>query len=133
MQIGIEKLLNINEMGLTLKCRLAGKNFSEEGQFTSQDFNTFSLDIGFQGMLIWARHFEKSGSLPLKTAVVEHFRKVPFETPFYLSMRVKSNNSTIITADLFLHDEAGLIYARMIGAEVTVSKSLNALFKNKLK
>ncbi len=127
---GIEKLMNINEMGLTLRCRLAKKTLSEEGQFASQDFNPFSLDIAFQGMLIWTRHFKKSGSLPLKTETVEHFRRVPFEKTFYLSMRVKSNNSTAVTADLFLHDEAALIYARIIGAEVTVSKSLNTLFNN---
>jgi hypothetical protein len=104
---------------------------SEEGQFASQDFNPFALDLSFQAMLIWVRRFHQSGSLPLKTETIEHFRKVPFETLFYLSMSVYRNSETALSANLFLHDEAGLLYARMAGAEVTLSKSLNALFGKK--
>ena len=131
---GIEQLLNINEDGLTLECRLRGNEVSEEGQFASQDFNPFAIDLAFQAMLIWAWRFHNSGSLPLKTDMLKHFRKVPFETQFYLSMSVNSNSSTALNANLFLHDEEGLMYAQMIGAEVTLSKSLNNLFgKNKMR
>ena len=128
---GIEQLLNINEDGLTLECRLRGNDVSEEGQFASQDFNPFAIDLAFQAMLIWAWRFHNSGSLPLKTDMLKHFRKVPFETQFYLSMSVNSNSSTALNANLFLHDEEGLMYAQMIGAEVTLSKSLNNLFGKK--
>ena len=128
---GIEQVLNINEKGLTLECLLTENPVSEEGQFASQDFNPFALDLSFQAMLIWAWRFHQSGSLPLKTETIEHFRKVPFETLFYLSMSVYRNSETALSANLFLHDEAGLLYARMTGAEVTLSKSLNALFGKK--
>jgi len=104
---------------------------SEEGQFASQDFNPFAVDLAFQAMLIWAWRFHQSGSLPLKTETFEHFRKVPFETRFYLSMSVNKNSATALSANLFLHDEEGLMYASMTGAEVTLSKSLNALFGKK--
>jgi hypothetical protein len=46
-------------------------------------------------------------------------------------MSVYRNSETTLSANLFLHDEAGLLYARMTGAEVTLSKSLNALFGKK--
>jgi len=128
---GIEQVLNINEQGLTLECSLLENSGLEEGQFASQDFNPFALDLAFQAMLIWAWRFHRSGSLPLKTETFEHFRKVPFETRFYLSMSVNRNSATALSANLFLHDEAGLMYARMTGAEVTLSKSLNALFGKK--
>jgi NAD(P)-dependent dehydrogenase (short-subunit alcohol dehydrogenase family) len=128
---GIEQVLNINEQGLTLECKLHENSGSEEGQFASQDFNPFALDLAFQAMLIWVWRFHHSGSLPLKTETLEHFRKVPFETPFYLSMSVNRDSATVLSANLFLHDEEGLMYARMSGAEVTMSKSLNALFGKK--
>ena len=128
---GIEQVLNINEQGLTLECKLHENSGSEEAQFASQDFNPFALDLAFQAMLIWVWSFHHSGSLPLKTETLEHFRKVPFETPFYLSMSVNRDSATVLSANLFLHDEEGLMYARMSGAEVTMSKSLNALFGKK--
>ena len=128
---GIEQVLNINEQGLTLECSLPEISSTEEGQFASQNFNPFAVDLAFQAMLIWAWRFHQSGSLPLKTDMLEHFRKVPFETRFYLSMSVNKNSPTALSANLFLHDEKGLMYARMLGAEVTLSKSLNALFGKK--
>ena len=128
---GIEQVLNISEQGMTLECSLPEISASEEGQFASQDFNPFAADLAFQAMLIWAWRFHQSGSLPLKTDLLEHFRKVPFETRFYLSMSVQKNSETALNANLFLHDEEGLMYARLLGAEVTLSKSLNALFGKK--
>ena len=125
---GIKQVLNIDEQGLTLECRLPEISAAEQGQFSTQDFNPFATDLAFQAMLIWAWRFHQSGSLPLKTDLLEHFRKVPFETRFYLSMSVKKSSSTVLNANLFLYDEQGLMYSRMTGAEVTLSQSLNALF-----
>ena len=79
-------------------------------------------------MLIWAWRFHQSGSLPLKTDLLEHFRNVEPATRFFLSMSVNKSSASTLNANLFLHDEQGLLYTRMWGAEVTLSKSLNALF-----
>jgi len=125
---GIKQVLNIDEQGLTLECRLPEISLAEQGQFSTQDFNPFATDLAFQSMLIWAWRFHQSGSLPLKTDLLEHFRKVPFETRFYLSMSVKKSSATVLNTNLFLYDEQGLLYSRMTGAEVTLSQSLNALF-----
>ena len=125
---GIEQVLNIGEQGLTLECRLQDVSATEQGQFATSDFNPFAADLAFQAMLIWAWRFHQSGSLPLKADLLEHFRKVPFETRFYLSMSVKKSSATVLNANLFLYDEQGLLYSRMTGAEVTLSQSLNALF-----
>ncbi|HIO11614.1 MAG TPA: SDR family NAD(P)-dependent oxidoreductase [Deltaproteobacteria bacterium] len=128
---GIQQVLNIGEQGLTLECSLPAISSAEVRQFASQHLNPFAADLAFQAMLIWAWRFHQSGSLPLKTDTLEHFRKVPFETQFYLSMSVNKNSATALSANLFLHDEQGLMYARILGAEVTLSKSLNALFGKK--
>ncbi|MBC8259437.1 MAG: SDR family oxidoreductase [SAR324 cluster bacterium] len=125
---GIEQVLNIGEQGLTLECRLPEISAAEQGQFAVTDFNPFAVDLAFQAMLIWAWRFHQSGSLPLKTELLEHFRRTPFGTVFYLSMTVNKSSATVLNANLFLHDEQGLLYSRLTGAEVTLSQSLNALF-----
>jgi hypothetical protein len=125
---GIEQVLNIGEQGLTLECRLPDVSAAEQGQFATSDFNPFAADLAFQAMLIWAWRFHQSGSLPLKTDLLEHFRNVEPATRFFLSMSVNKSSASTLNANLFLHDEQGLLYTRMLGSEVTLSKSLNALF-----
>ena len=128
---GIEQVLNIGEQGLTLECRLPDVSAAEQGQFVTSDFNPFAADLAFQAMLIWAWRFHQSGSLPLKTDLLEHFRNVEPATRFFLSMSVNKSSASTLNANLFLHDEQGLLYTRMWGAEVTLSKSLNTLFGKK--
>ncbi|HIG76987.1 MAG TPA: KR domain-containing protein, partial [Candidatus Lambdaproteobacteria bacterium] len=128
---GIEQVLNIGEQGLTLECSLPEISVAEQGQFTARDFNPFAADLAFQAMLIWAWRFHQSGSLPLKTDLLEHFRNVEPATRFFLSMSVNKSSASTLNANLFLHDEQGLLYTRMWGAEVTLSKSLNTLFGKK--
>ena len=125
---GIEQVLNIGEQGLTLECCLPEISVAEQGQFAARDFNPFAADLAFQAMLIWAWRFHQSGSLPLKTDLLEHFRNVEPATRFFLSMSVNKSSASTLNANLFLHDEQGLLYTRMLGSEVTLSKSLNALF-----
>ena len=100
----------------------------EQGQFVTSDFNPFAADLAFQAMLIWAWRFHQSSSLPLKTDLLEHFRNVESATRFFLSMSVNKSSASTLNANLFLHDDQGLLYTRMLGAEVTLSKSLNSLF-----
>ena len=125
---GIEQVLNIGEQGLTLECCLPEISAAEQGQFAARNLNPFAADLAFQAMLIWAWRFHQSGSLPLKTDLLEHFRNVEPATRFFLSMSVNKSSASTLNANLFLHDEQGLLYTRMLGAEVTLSKSLNALF-----
>jgi hypothetical protein len=50
------------------------------------------------------------------------------DRPFYVSLEVRNNGRTSLIADVTAHDEAGAVYCRMLGAEVTVSKKLNDQF-----
>ncbi len=129
---GIEQVLNINEQGLTIKCSLPDISTAEQGQFATRVFNPFAVDLAFQAMLIWAWRFHQSGSLPLKTDLLEHFRSVQPATRFFLSMIVNKSSASTLNANLFLHDQQGLLYTRMLGAEVTLSKSLNTLFRENI-
>ena len=128
---GIEKLLKINDAGLILECRLKKISVLEQGAFASKTFNPFALDLGFQGMLIWAKHYFQSGSLPLKINTFEHFRKVPFNSKFFVGVSIQKKSATFLKADLNIFDEQSKIYCRVLGAETTLSKTLNKLFYKK--
>jgi hypothetical protein len=45
-----------------------------------------------------------------------------------VSMEVKDSSDSKLAADIFTHDENGRLYARVLGAQVTISKQLNHLF-----
>ena len=104
------------------------KEVKEQGQFPVRGFNPFVADALFQAMLIWVRRHRDAGSLPSKVATLEHFRSVPTDRSFYVSLEIRKNGRTSLVADVAAHDEAGEVYGRMLGAEVTVSKKLNDRF-----
>ena len=114
---------------MTLECILPEISVIEQGPFATDNFNPFAIDLAFQAMLIWAWRFQKSGSLPLSMGMLEQFRLTPFGSKFYLTMTVNKNSPSLINANLHLHDETGLLYYRITGAEVTISQSLNKLFE----
>jgi NAD(P)-dependent dehydrogenase (short-subunit alcohol dehydrogenase family) len=126
---GIKRVLNITPEKITLECKLSKNNDSHWGQFPAQAFKSIAADIPFQCMLIWVRYFYDAGSLPLKCQKGEHYQDIPYETAFYASMEVQSSSNTKLTADIILHDEKGQIYLQVFGAEVTISKQLNHLFR----
>ncbi len=128
---GIQKVLNISEQGLTLECMLPEISVIEQGPFATNNFNPFAIDLAFQAMLIWTWRFQKSGSLPLSMEMAEQFHLTPLGSKFYLTMSVNKNSPSSINANLHLHDDTGLLYYRITGAEVTISESLNKLFGKK--
>jgi len=59
------------------------------------------------------------------------YKSIPTQEDFYISLDVDSTSDTNMKADVVIHDHIGNIYSRAFGAEVTVSESLNAMFKPK--
>ena len=125
---GIEQVLNISPNKVTMRCNLAALTAAEQGQYPIQSFNPFIADGQFQSMVIWARHFHDAGSLPLYTDRGEQFRPIPFDQTTFVSMEVKERSDSELVADILTHDENGRLYARVLGAKVTISKQLNHLF-----
>ena len=125
---GVEQVLNISPSKVTMRCNLAALSAAEQGQYQVQSFNPFIADGQFQSMVIWARHFHDAGSLPLHTDRGEQFRPIPFNQTTYVSMEVKESTDSELVADILTHDENGRLYARVLGAKVTISKQLNHLF-----
>ncbi len=128
---GIEKVINTSMKKLTLLCNLDKVKDKEQGQFPISSINPFATDLMFQAMLVWVREHRHLGSLPLKFLKVVSYKSIPTQEDFYISLDVDSTSDTNMKADVVIHDQIGNIYSRAFGAEVTVSESLNAIFKPK--
>jgi acyl transferase domain-containing protein len=126
---GVEQVLNVNPQNLTMRCILPKINLRSQGQFPVQTFNPYIADIQFQSLVIWAWHFHQAGSLPLRADKGEQFRAIPFDETFYVSMQTRSSTENGLVGDVIAHDAQGQVYARVLGAEVTISQRLNLLFQ----
>jgi hypothetical protein len=124
----VRQVLNISPEKMTTECYLSAVPEKVQGQFPVQTFNPYAVDVQLQCLLIWSRHFYEAGSLPLKIQKIEHYRTIPFNETFYASMEVQNSSETGLVATVIAHDARGEIYTRIEGAEVTISKRLNALF-----
>ncbi|MBV8083474.1 MAG: SDR family NAD(P)-dependent oxidoreductase [Chloroflexi bacterium] len=125
---GVDRLLNASEVGLTMRCQLPQVSEAAQGQFPVQSFNPFTADVCFQALVIWSRLFRSAASLPLAADLGEQFRPLPFDTRFYVTLKVHSATDSRLVAETVAHDEQGVIYARVAGASVTLSQALNPLF-----
>ncbi|WP_425511166.1 SDR family NAD(P)-dependent oxidoreductase [sulfur-oxidizing endosymbiont of Gigantopelta aegis] len=128
---GIEKVVNTSMKKLTLLCNLDKIKDREQGQFPISSINPFATDLMFQAMLVWVREHRHLGSLPLKFLKVMSYKAIPNKEDFYISLDVDSTSETNMKADVIIHDQKGNVYSRAFGAEVTVSETLNAMFKPK--
>jgi NADP-dependent 3-hydroxy acid dehydrogenase YdfG len=124
----VERVVNMSPKKLTMRCCVPTIEATEQGQFPIGTFNPYAADAQFQSMLIWVRKYRDAGSLPSKALVGEQYRPIPRSAQPYVSLDVKSVTRTRMVADVTTHDDAGKIYTRILDAEVTISKKLNALF-----
>jgi len=130
---GVGRVLNISRDKVTMQCKLPVVDRRYQGQFPVQSFNYFMTDIGFQSMGIYAKYFYKAGSLPLKAGGGEHYADVPWGATFYVSLEIHTASETGLNTTLYIHDEDGKLYMKVINGEITISTRLNDLFKrNKL-
>jgi NAD(P)-dependent dehydrogenase (short-subunit alcohol dehydrogenase family) len=125
---GAERVLNADENGLTLRCRTRRVPAAALGQFAVQTFDPVLTDVNFQALGIWARLRYDAACLPLCAARGEHFRAAPPGEVTYTTLRVRSSSERAVTSDVYVHDATGRLYARVLGAEVTLSRRLNPLF-----
>lgn len=125
---GIQRILSLTPRQLTMECKIPSINQCQVSQIPAIAFDPIAADIPFQCMLIWVRQFYRAGSLPLRCRKAEHFKNIPFDTSFYVSMEVESHRETQLIANITSYDLQGQVYSRILGAEVTISTQLNRLF-----
>ena len=127
---GIDRVLNISPAGLTTSCRLRAGAVKPAGQFPVRSFNPFLADVHLQSLLVWAHMQVESPGLPLKIASGIQYQKPPAYGKTYATMKVKSMKGRQLVADVISHDEEGLVYSEVAGAEITLKKNLYELFQN---
>ncbi|MFN2310147.1 MAG: polyketide synthase dehydratase domain-containing protein, partial [Gammaproteobacteria bacterium] len=125
---GIRKVINCGERSMTLLCQVSDPAARSEAR--GKPTCWVADDLLLQAMLVWVRRHHQAGSLPTTIREWMQYRPIPLEEPFYLTLEVVSQSDTNMTADVRLHDAHGTVYSEMHGAQVTVSKRLNALFLN---
>ena len=127
---GIQRVLNISSAGLTTECLLPQFPVEEMGQFPVHTFNPYLADIHLQSLLIWANSQTGSIGLPLQIAGGTQFHPVPFNTPSYATMTVKSSTPHKLVADVTSHDRDGYVFSQVVDAEITLNDKLFDLFKD---
>ena len=126
---GVQRLLNAGPTHLTLRCALPALDEAEQGQFPVQALNPYVADAQFQCLLIWARLFRNAGSLPLSAQRSEQYLPVSFGETYYVTLEVESVSEHELAGTTTVHDAAGRVHMRVLGARVTLSERLNALFR----
>jgi NAD(P)-dependent dehydrogenase (short-subunit alcohol dehydrogenase family) len=127
---GIVRVLNLSGQRITLECVIPWVSNERRSQFHNRVLDAIALDVQYQGTLIWVRQFHQAGSLPLSCQLGEQFQPVPIGKVVYVSIEVVASTPAKLVANIVTHDDRGLVYARVLGAEVTISQQLNRLFSS---
>ncbi len=125
---GIQKVLNLDERGLTTLCEVPEVSQEVQGQFPVQTFNLFASDAALQGMLIWANDRYGYGGLPLKMEKGVQYQPIPVGEQVYSTMRVVSSSKSKLVSNVIIHNAQGRVYSQLNGIEITLSERLNQLF-----
>ena len=126
---GIRRILELNPHQVVLECEVPQLEERRQGQFQAGQVNPIAADIAFQCMVLWVRQIGGAVGLPVGCQAGELFAPVPFDAPFYVSMRVCTATQTRLLADIDTHDGNGRVYNRIAGAEVAISRQLAPLFR----
>ena len=125
---GIESILDINERGLTMRCRQPWLSRELQGQFPVQTFNPFAVDAQLQSLLVWAHRYVGHAGLPLQIKEGIIYQPIRFGVVTYATMHVRSCTARSLVADVSTVDETGRLCMEVRGAEITLSERLNQLF-----
>lgn len=127
---GIEQVIECDNNGLLLACCIKHNAKKKQGEFPLGTNNIFANDLVYQAMLVWVRKQLGMGSLPSSTKNWKVYSEVNSEQSFYLKLTVVEQKPDKLIADISLINVNKVIMAEIESAEVTVSDSLNDLFKS---
>ena len=128
---GIRTVLNADASRLTALCQLDTlpdtSSTADPSQFTAKSFNGFLADVYLQAALVWLMLKSEFGGLPYEIDTIEQFAVLSFNQAFYVSVEVRSLTAFVLTIDIYVHDEAGTLYARLSGVRCTISEELRRI------
>ncbi len=126
---GFTRLLRFDHTGLLLACQVSPSAVAKQGEFPIRHSNIFANDLVYQALLVQAREQLGCGSLPSATQAWSVYREVEAGENFYLQLQVTHADKAKLVADIQLIDAEKRVIADIKSAEVTVSETLNNLFR----
>jgi len=126
---GITDELEFSDKRLVLGCMITAPATAQQGQFVVGATNLFADDLLFQAMLVWARKQYGAGSLPSSVAAFEQYRVVQAGERCFIAVDVIRHTEKALVADVTMMAADGAVISRFKSAEVTISATLNTLFK----
>ncbi len=117
----IQRVLNASQERLTVECLFADLSREQQGQFAVTRFSSICRDVQFQCMGMWVAKFQNAIGLPSSCTSWEYFREIEKQETFYVSIEIKNKQAMKMVADIYVHNHAGLLFSRALGAELTVS------------
>jgi polyketide-type polyunsaturated fatty acid synthase PfaA len=126
---GITDELEFSDKRLVLGCTITAPASAQQGQFMVGSTNLFADDLLFQAMLVWARKQYSAGSLPSSVVAFEQFRVAQPGERCFIVVDVIRHSEKALVADVTMVASDGAVISRFKSAEVTISASLNTLFK----
>ncbi|MCL9773981.1 type I polyketide synthase [Vibrio methylphosphonaticus] len=132
---GITSIERFDDTSLLARCQLPTIAESDCGAFIAKngfsDSQPFAEDYLLQAMLVWARM--KYGAASLPSAIGEFVCYQPLQAgdKGWLELDVIKSTARSLQANISLYHQDGRLSATMMGAKVTISKSLNDAFITK--
>jgi NAD(P)-dependent dehydrogenase (short-subunit alcohol dehydrogenase family) len=120
----ITKILTLTANKITVECVHRLPESIVLGQFPAIAFDPICGDLLFQCLGIWVHQQDRAAALPLSFTRLDWYRTPPHSMPFYISAEIAEKTAHRVVASVYLHDEAGRIFAQASGAELTISRGL---------
>ena len=121
---GITRVLSLTPSAITSACVRRATPVRVLGQFPADAFDPVCVDLMFQCVGLWVHQQSGAMALPSSVARLDWFRTPPADIPFYISADITEHAVHRVVASVAMHDDAGLLFARVTGAELTISGAL---------
>ncbi|GGI73938.1 type I polyketide synthase [Shewanella gelidii] len=129
---GLQRIVQFDAQSLIAVCQMPQVKSQDCGAFVPTQafggYQPFAEDYLLQAMLVWARMTHDAASLPSAIERFDSFSPLAWGEEAWLELDVVKTSSRQLQANVRLYHADGRISAQMLGAKVTVSKSINDAF-----
>ncbi|MGF1748405.1 phosphopantetheine-binding protein [Vibrio cionasavignyae] len=129
---GITTIERFDDISLLAQCQLPAIADSDCGVFVAKngfaDSQPFAEDYLLQAMLVWARMKYGAASLPSTIGEFVCYQPLQAGDKGWIELEVIKSTARSLQANVSLYHQDGRLSATMMGAKVTISKSLNDAF-----
>jgi hypothetical protein len=128
---GVEQVMHISKGRLVMRVTLPRVSDEWQGQFPVLTTNPFIYDAVVQCLLIWSQYFYQAPCLPSRMQKLVQYRRIPFDTPCYVTMEIVSQSETSVVGNLSVQDLDGRLLMRIQALEGTISAHLKEVMGEK--